>query len=597
VRLNLPGLHTRPGRILAVLLIAIACALTTGALHALVLLLQRYAFAQIVWYSREFVWMSPISYLVLALPLAALLALVAAIAPRLMPPWVPAFVFVMFGVVGILLPFTEIARIATFVLALGAAMQTARAVRARPEPWVRRAAITSLVIAVATPLTAFGMRAWRSFAERRSVAALPAPAASAPNVLLIILDTVRAASLSLYGSRHDTTPLLTKWAKDGVVFDWAFSTAPWTLPSHGSLFTGRYGSELSGDWTSPLDDTHPVLAEAFRARGYVTGGFVANDDYTAWDSGLDRGFMRYQDYMVSGYQLLVSSSYAQTALYRDVANARSFAARLRAVGRANFWINPKHEADRITAETISGRFLEWQREHPDRPFFAFLNYFDAHQPYYAPRPLRRFNERGQRGNKYHNAIAYIDGQLDSVFTELARRGVLDNTIVIVTSDHGELFGEHGFNGHAHNMYLNTLRVPLLVRFPGTVPANRRVDRAVSLRDLPATIAQLAGLPAGAFPGVSLTAAWSADTSVPFSPILAEVTRAPNIEPRYPTARGPMKSLFSDSLHFIRNGDDTPELYAYRTDSLEQRDLAKGSEGQTLVARWRAELERVLKERR
>jgi arylsulfatase A-like enzyme len=147
------------------------------------------------------------------------------------------------------------------------------------------------------------------------------------------------------------------------------------------------------------------------------------------------------------------------------------------------------------------------------------------------------------------------------------------------------------------MYLNTLHVPLLVRFPGKVPAGVRVDRAVSLRDLAATIASLAGLPAGTFPGVPLAAAWSQDGTGALSPVLSEVTRAPNVAMKYPTARGPMKSLFDDSLHYIRNGDDTDELYAYRIDSAEQRDLAKEHDATALVSRWNAELARVLRERR
>ena len=129
---------------------------------------------------------------------------------------------------------------------------------------------------LAIMLLTFGGRAW---SEYRAMAALPPPPADARNVLLIVWDTVRTGNLSLHGYGRRTSPNLERLASRGVRFDQAFATAPWTLPSHSSLFTGRWPHELTADWLSPLDGTHPTLAEYLAAHGYDTAGFVANLDY------------------------------------------------------------------------------------------------------------------------------------------------------------------------------------------------------------------------------------------------------------------------------------------------------------------------------
>ena len=124
------------------------------------------------------------------------------------------------------------------------------------------------------------------------------PPPDAPNVLLIVLDTVRADHLSLYGYRRPTSPTLERLARRGVRFDEARATAPWTLPSHASLFTGRWPHELGVKWLTPWRGNDPTLAEYLGSRGYATAGFVANTLYCSYDSGLGRGFTRYDDYIL-----------------------------------------------------------------------------------------------------------------------------------------------------------------------------------------------------------------------------------------------------------------------------------------------------------
>ena len=131
--------------------------------------------------------------------------------------------------------------------------------------------------------------------ERRE-ARRPLPPADSPNVLLIVLDTVRADHLSLYGYHRATTPMLERLAKRGIRFDEVRATAPWTLPSHASMFTGRWPHELGVEWMTPLRGKFPTLAEYLGSHGYATAGFAANTLFCSYDTGIDRGFTHYEDY-------------------------------------------------------------------------------------------------------------------------------------------------------------------------------------------------------------------------------------------------------------------------------------------------------------
>jgi len=575
----------------------IAAAAITGFLHGIELLVARYGFGRLVWFSREFAWMSPIAYALVMAPAAVVLA---ALSVTLQRTWALAFsaaAFATIGVFGLLLPYSQISRLSSLILALGVAVVLARSVHAQPRLWLRRSRVVSLVCLAAIVVIAPGQRILAAVRESRALSRLPVTASSATsatNVLVIILDTVRAASMGLYSSADSTTPRLDEWSRSGTVFDWAFSPAPWTLPSHGSMFTGAWAGGQSGDWERPLDRTLPTLAERFRDRGFLTAGFVANMHYTAWDSGLPRGFGHYEDYVVNWGQLVRSSSYTQTALYAELRDARSLGGIAKAFLNPNLSIDPKHRFEPKRGKAVTDAFLEWQAANRTRPFFAFLNYFDAHQPYYAPPEFRHFSGTGGLSS-YRAAIAFLDAEIDRVLVALRERGVLDQTLVIVASDHGELFAFKGMNGHAHNLYVNTIRVPLFIRLPGRVPEGVRVTQPASLRDLAATIMDLAAPDAPPLPGSSLATIWTG-AGLP-SPVLAEVTRAKNIESHYPTSRGDMQTLFDDRWQLIRNGDDRLEFYDYRADTLQERDLAVSDSASALLASMRQRLQALLHERR
>lgn len=288
------------------LLAALWFALVFGMLEASVLGVRRLVFADFIWSSRHIAWMTPASY-VLFFGLPALgLTLVARVRPRWIPlGWIAgACVAVGMAAMLRLLGEQRIHIAAVWILAVGLGVQVARIVGRGPAVFTRLVRRTLPWLAgVLLAVTAGTEGAW-ALGERWALARLPAAAPGAPNVLLLILDTVRAAELGLYGYPRPTSPGLERLAARGVVFDWAFATSSWTLPSHGTLFTGRYPHELRADFLVPLDERYPTLAETLRAHGYATAGFVANHNYCSYETGLARGFLHYQDYRVTLRQVI-----------------------------------------------------------------------------------------------------------------------------------------------------------------------------------------------------------------------------------------------------------------------------------------------------
>lgn len=573
-------------------LIAVVCGLGGGLVHVLASAVHRFVLDGFTWWSRDFAWMIPLSFTIFFLAAAVPVALVAAAVPRLLTPPRLVLLFGSAAALGVLLPYSQIARYAAAILALGVGVQLMRSTPAETSRARRSLRRIGWSLGGVVVLALVATRAVALSASLRATRTTGVPPAGAPSVLLIILDTVRAANLGLYGYGRPTTPHLERWMQRGVVFDRAFSPAPWTLPTHGALFTGHYGGELSGDWKVPLDASRRTLAEAFRGAGYATAAFAANLDYTTWESGLARGFTYFSDYNTSLRQLLASSPIAQTVSVREALSARSPLEAVRALAALNFWIDPKHWGDRTTARQITDRFLDWEARVNGVPYFAFLNYFDAHGPY-DPEPEFRAAIGGTEAvDAYDAAIATIDAHLDRLFRALEARGRLDNTVVVVTSDHGELFGEHGLWGHAHNMYLDVLHVPLAMRGPG-IPAGTRVNAEVSLVDMAATISALAlGPGTERFPGQSLASHW--ENGVATRPALAEVSRTDNVKSTYPTSRGAMKSVIADGHHYIRNGDGIEELFDYVSDRGERRDLVAADS--TRVRRMRFLVDSILSAR-
>ncbi|HEX6307152.1 MAG TPA: sulfatase [Longimicrobiales bacterium] len=567
---------------------ALAIGLAAGFGEVAFLGLQKLLLHRIVFMGRHAFWMIPLAEAVVCLTVALLIRAIVLAVPRLrgheLAFGVPTFLATV--CVLLLLPSLHVA--AVLVLAAGVGVSIGRLAARRPAGANRLVRGAAYFLGSLLLLTTGALLLAPRIGSAQSGAA-PAAASARPNILLLILDTVRASSLSLYGHSLATTPSLDAIAGRSVVFEQAIAPAPWTLPSHASMFTGLPPDHLSTDWRTPLDDAAPTLAEYLAESGYDTAGFVANLGYCGWESGLDRGFGHYEDDPISARQVLVSS-----ALVRAVVSKTWF----------RDLVGSDENFVRKTADDINGDLLDWLSERDEaRPFFAFLNYYDAHAPYMPPEPFRsRFAGDAARGGisplhrwnsdpfgdpppdsiiaqekiAYESAIAYLDDRIGALLSDLDRRGILSGTIVIVTSDHGEEFGEHGILDHGNSLYMPGLRVPLLVYQPSSPRPGVRIAAPASLTGLARMIVRLAGLEDGApFPDrrlADLLDGLPADAT----PALSEVTYATGLPDWFPVSRGNMLSLVTERWHYILNGDGTEELYDLTTDPGEQRDVASAA---------------------
>ena len=567
--------------------------------------------------SPDYVWMAPLALLIVIFSVVTLTGVVAGRWRTRTVDGVRLFVPLTLVALNLLMLIPGLAHWAAAILAAGIAVQLSRVVLARPESTSRLVRRTTGWILGGVVLS--GALIWNVFSHRVS-APVVRDRASQPNLVLITLDTVRAANMSLSEIGRQTTPNIARYAKEkGVVFNAAFSTAPWTLPSHASMFTGRWPHELSVDYETPLDATYPTLAEYLRDRGYATGGFVGNLKYCGTSSGLARGFSVYRDYPRSVGQVAASSTLVRTV-------ADNF--RLRRL------IENDQHLNRVSAEEITNRALDWILTQGQAPFFAFMNYFDAHEPYLPPAPFDRQFGPGRAERKhsplhhwlwnpavrhqtfaddvrqeeidaYDGSLAYLDAEVGRFLDTLERQGILENTLVVITSDHGEEFGEHGVYEHGYSLYATGVRVPLIILEPGNrLPFERAlysgVSDPVSLRNIPATVVEL--LHAGEdspFPGTSMATLWGprrlARGSMGPAPVLMELAPSPGQPEWFPSSKGEMKSIVYERWRYIRNGDGSEELYDMDPshDPWERHNLATLPERQQDLVEARALLERVL----
>jgi len=279
------------------------------------------------------------------------------------------------------------------------------------------------------------------------------------NVLLITLDTTRADRIGSYGYGAAETPRLDALASEGVLFEHAVTPTAFTLPSHSSIMTGLYppfhGVRLNGG--AALADVQTTLAERLAGAGYRCGAVVAAFVVDQrW--GLSQGFERYDD---------------------------------------DFEMAPDQKLDLAGVQRPGDRVvdigLEWLEQSDERPFFAWLHFYDPHIPYDPPEPYRsRFGGSGKSG-LYDGEIAFTDAQVGRLLDWLDERGLAENTIVVVVGDHGESLGDHGEKEHGYYIYDATVRVPLIVRVPGSDLEGVRVPAQVRTIDVLPTVLDLVGV--------------------------------------------------------------------------------------------------------
>ncbi len=270
------------------------------------------------------------------------------------------------------------------------------------------------------------------------------------NLLLITLDTVRRDHVGCYGDQVARTPTIDALSRRGVLFDHAVTGVPSTAPSHASMLTGlevpNHGVRTNAKYT--LAEDHTTLAEILSDRGYGTAAFVATAVLRS-QYGLNQGFDNYDD-------------------------------RLDRKGR--------------NAAEITDLATSWLTEHlaadPDRPFFMWLHYFDAHKPYGPPAEFAELYP----DSPYDAEIAYVDEQIGRFFAALAERQLRDRTLIVLTSDHGEGLGEHLEEDHSRLVYDTVMRIPLVIAGPPPVNQPIRVDDVtVGTIDIMPTVLSLLGI--------------------------------------------------------------------------------------------------------
>jgi arylsulfatase A-like enzyme len=438
----------------------------------------------------------------------------------------------------------------------------------RGLPWI---AGLALICLIAVPVS----DAW---AEHRALDSLPAISPNAPNVVLVIIDTLRADHLSVYGYDRPTSPQIDRLAQQGVLFDDAIAAASWTLPSHASMMTGTYPHvHHTNTVSAQLPTNLPTLASVFESDGYRTAAFSANIFLFTRRQGFGRGFTHFSDFFQSPGDAL---------------------ARVRYVGAIDGFLIRHHVLEnflgRQTAADINRDALHWI-DSRHRPFFLTLNYLDAHDPYVPPQPWRHmFSKRLDPGgridiadhmlpklspaqiqdemNAYDGGIAYADHELGLLVDALAKRGLLANTLLVVTGDHGEAFGVHGLLDHANALYFPLIHVPLLFRWPGHIPAGVRVTRPISTTDIGATILALVHSRPNDFPGESLAGLWNGQADPDSWPLPISELAKLNFSPTFPDDYGPLSSVVGPNMQLIVDPRRGVLLYDWKTDPLEAHNL-------------------------
>ncbi|HSZ01470.1 MAG TPA: sulfatase [Terriglobales bacterium] len=553
--------------------------------------------------SIEILWISPLVNLVFFLFVGLLLAILGRFAPRLPILRVALFLFSFMAVVDWLGLTGRIAVLAELVLAIGLATvisgrmyERSTALWAYAPRVIRGAAITTLVALLAVE---GGIWLREEVATRN----LPVASKSSPNVLVVLVDTLRADHLSTYGYARATSPFLTGIARQGVVFEDAVSTSSWTLPAHQSLLTGRYPHEHGPLREQPLNENYPTLAQVLDKRGYRTAAFSANNDFFCRRAGFARGFLHFEDYFYSVEDMIYRTFWGRVFFHNYLAGL---------VGRDEL-------PARRTAANVNRSLLRWLDRDPDKPFFAFVNFLDIHTPYVPERPYRykfagsdaqaqcpsprlslsmllhRSNEFDYlmglsaecfqlQIDAYDGGISYVDDQIAALFAELARRGLDKNTLIVITSDHGESFREHGLVTHGTSLYRELVWVPLIYWWPGHIPSGMRIDRPISAASLPATIMDLLGDPdAKEFPVPSVAQLWNLPGSSPDWPYpISELAQDVYVPKQYPAYQGWLKSITDPRWHLIVTQSGATELYNYPQDPGEIQNLAESAQGKAVV---------------
>lgn len=425
----------------------------------------------------------------------------------------------------------------------------------------------------------------------------PKPAAGTPSVILVTLDTVRADHMSLYGYKRKTTPFLEEFSRGSTLYQNAVSSGAFTLPTHASLFTGLYPSWHGAHYSPPefpdgrpLDPSYLTLAEILSSQGFSTAAVAANRGFLSHNFGLAQGFGFYDNRAPAQF-LTASQPYFLRQGIRNLMTC--------------FTVSANFDREALHAEEINASVFEQLEvlKSWESPFFLFINYMDAHWPYVPPAPFdtiypgknpgftlhdylnlvgdvlaleRPLTEEEIRHlhSQYDGSIRYLDSQLARLFHQLKLLNLFENSLIIITSDHGEAFGDHNLMEHGVSVYQDQVHVPLIIKYPGQ-RLGQRVEGYVNSVDILPTVLEVVGLPP---PPQVQGASLLQKESWKSRPVVSEVY--PRGFLRYWNARLNRieRAIFRDGFKLIRSTAGKREIYDLDSDPHERVDLASQHPG-------------------
>ena len=574
--------------------------------------------------SKEILWISPIVDLVFFLFIASAVALVSRAWLRIPRLRVLVFILAFLTTYDWLLVTGRLYKRACLLLALGIAVAFTRWLKTHEEPVLRfwkRSLPALLGILV---LFLIGIEGGKRLHESCATSHLPGAAPGSPNVLVIVIDTLRADHLSAYGYGRPTTPAISNLASHGILFESAVAPSSWSLPSHASLVSGRSIQEHGAGNVQPMPwfgwgnrslNGLPTLGEALQQRGYRTGAFSANRIYFTSNIGLGRGFLHFEDYFDSVGDGFVRTQFGRefARLYLNRSAKSKFTRFFHWAGLSN-WLDKDSEGSgdyggafgvRKRADELNREALRWIGRETDHPFFAFLTYLDVHYSYGGPPGTNKPAwDHGTVIDEYDAGLKYEDDYIGRLLAALDRKGILKNTLVILTSDHGESLGDHGLSYHGAALYWELLRVPLIFSWPGHLPEGLRVEQPVGNQAIAATVMSIVSGGSDPFPQVSLDQTWAASANPgsrspaavlrPGGFIVSELPQTNTIvkEDRLMQGKEPlatdgwMRSVVSGHWQLILHQKYGEQLYDWKADPGELRDLIHTPEGQKASAGMR-----------
>jgi len=569
------------------------------------------AWARELHVSKQILWISPVVDVLFSLLAAIAIMIISRFKSR-----IPALQLLVF-VLGFLTAYdwlrvtNRLYRSACVLLALGVATILLRRLRDREESAAKVFRRSASWLLAALVLIAAGIEGGTRLHEAYLTARLAPATRDSPNVLVIVIDTLRADHLSSYGYPRLTSPEIDRLAKHGALFENAIAPSSWSLPSHASLVTGRlvyehgWGNVRQIPWLGWGDSALnglPTLGEALQQRGYRTGAFSANRVYFTSNVGLGRGFTHFEDYFDSVGDAFVRTEFGRefARRYMNRSSKSVFTRAFRALGLAS-WLDKDSEGSgdyggafgiRKRADEVNRETLRWIGRDSKRPFFAFLNYLDVHYSYGGPTDYPKPQwDHGSNGSismvdEYDAGLKYDDDSIGRLLRRLDQLGILKNTIVIITSDHGEALGDHGLTYHGAALYRELIHVPLIVSYPGHIPGGVRVEQPVSNAAIASTVMDLVGERSNFFPGPSLAEFWNQPAGRNWPDPVSELPQTNTVvaadramQGKEPLATdGSMRSVITAHWQLIQHDRWPDQIYDWNADPQESRNLVDTPQG-------------------